>query len=164
MRRPPRPSPREVPEMAVVPRPLSTDLPLALRPQCSQAAHAGSVIWLDGFYGRWGAYHERVRFVCVPRNGDRSHRFTVMMPARHPTPHLPHGGARCELCEHEYVRHEGPQTGGQYTFTLREIAEALVRCGRGESYRDIAESIRLGSSRYAELAKVPTRKRESSIA
>jgi len=129
----------------------------AYRPPCS-LGHNGDV-WLDGFYGR-RAFHERPRFVCVPRldpatrkrptlhaDGSKPHKFIEPLPRRHPNAKHPHGGGACEECEHVLERHEGPQTARGQQFTIREAAKTLVAVGEGRSLRVASESERTSAQR-----------------
>lgn len=75
--------------------------------------------------------------------GPRPHTFIgTALSARHPTADHPHGGEACEICEHEYRRNEGPNTGRDFLFSLREIAKALSNVAKGGSYRGSGRWIR----------------------
>lgn len=129
----------------------------ARRPPCPKGHHGD--IWLDGFYAR-GEFHERPRFVCVPRldpligkrpplhaDGSRPHNFIEPLARRHPNARHPHGGKACEECEHVLDRHEGPQTTRRQTFTIREAAKAIVAIGEGRSLRRASERARRSAQR-----------------
>jgi hypothetical protein len=129
----------------------------AHRPPCPKG-HQGDV-WLDGFYGR-DQFHERPRFVCVPRldpetgkrpplhpDGTAPHKFIEPLARRHPNARHPHGGGMCEECEHVLERHEGPQTSRRQSFTIREAARALVAVGDGRSLRRSSEASRRSAQR-----------------
>jgi len=45
---------------------------------CPRPEHAGSRVRFDGKYGKPG--HRRQLYRCTPRNGDRPHRFTELLP------------------------------------------------------------------------------------
>ena len=133
-------------------------IPTAKRPECPKG-HNGD-IWLDGFYSR-GEFHERPRFVCVPRldphtrkrssfhpDGSTAHKFIEPLPRRHPNANHPHGGRACVECEHLLDRHEGPQTTRRQVFTIREAARALVAVGEGRSMRQASEAARDTAQRF----------------
>lgn len=94
---------------------------------CPRPEHAGSRVRFDGRYGKAG--HRRQLYRCVPGNGERSHRFTEVLP-REEAWH-----DDCESCERPVHLREGPHAARHYQFVARGIAEALVAVGAGESYR-----------------------------
>lgn len=75
---------------------------------CPRPEHAGSRVHFDGTYGRPG--HRRQRYKCVPPNGERPHIFTDVLPREEAW----HG--RCESCEREVPRRDGPQATRHYQF------------------------------------------------
>jgi hypothetical protein len=97
------------------------------RATCPQPEHAGSQVRFDGHYGKPG--HRRQLYRCLPADGDRSHRFTEVLP-REEAWH-----DACEICERPVRLREGPHAARHYQFVARGIAEALVAVGGGASYR-----------------------------
>lgn len=84
-------------------------------------------------YGTYGA-RKRQRFRC---SGDeRAHTFTE------PLPRQMTALGDCDECERKLAQHEGPPAPRQGTYTVREIATALIRVGEGMSYRKAARLIR----------------------
>jgi hypothetical protein len=45
---------------------------------CPRPEHPGSRVRFDGKYGKPG--HRRQLYRCTPRDGDRPHRFTELLP------------------------------------------------------------------------------------
>jgi hypothetical protein len=97
---------------------------------CPRAEHGGSRVRFAGRHGPPG--HRRQRYVCVPSNGDRPHRFTEALPREEAW------ADACEQCERDVGLHEGPHAARNYQFVARGIAEALVMVGTGSTYRDAA--------------------------
>ena len=97
---------------------------------CPRAEHGGSRVRFAGRHGPAG--HRRQRYVCVPSNGDRPHRFTEALPREEAW------ADACEQCERDVGLHEGPHAARNYQFVARGIAEALVMVGTGSTYRDAA--------------------------
>jgi hypothetical protein len=97
---------------------------------CPRAEHGGSRVRFAGRHGPPG--HRRQRYVCVPSNGDRPHRFTEALPREEAW------ADACEQCERDVGLHEGPHAARSYQFVARGIAEALVMVGTGSTYRDAA--------------------------
>lgn len=102
----------------------------AARAVCPRPEHVGSGVRFDGKYGEPG--HRRQLYRCTPRNGDRPHRFTEVLP-REEAWH-----DACEVCERAVGRHEGPHAARHYQFVARGIAEALRAVGAGATYRQAA--------------------------
>jgi len=94
---------------------------------CPRPEHAGSRVRLDGRYGKAG--HRRQLYRCLPSNGDRSHRFTEVLPREESW------NDACEACERSVHLHEGPHAGRRYQFVARGVAEALHAVGAGQTYR-----------------------------
>jgi hypothetical protein len=103
------------------------------RPRCPD--HPGSPVWRDGRYGK---NRQRQRWRCVPRNGERPHRFTPVLPMRQM------GGAdgSCLECSRGWEPWEGMPAGGDDRYTIREKSRTLVSLAHGESYRSAARHIR----------------------
>lgn len=97
-------------------------------------------MWFNGTYGSPG--HERPRWKCVPRNGDRPHRFTEPLPRQ-----VAHAGY-CTSCERAFDPREGPVTPRAYAFAVKQVAQALVAVGAGASYRQAAEQARTEAHRH----------------
>jgi len=93
-----------------------------------------------GYHGKEG--HRRVRWKCVPANGDKPHEFSEVLPRQ-----KTHSGF-CEECERGYAHHEGPQSAREYAFSIREVASALMRVGQGASYREAATYARERAGRW----------------
>jgi hypothetical protein len=73
--------------------------------------------------------------------GKTLHRFSAPMRRRHHrsssgTPHV------CDACERPLRRNDGPVAPRRFGYAIRDIAEILVRVGRGEVYREIAADVR----------------------
>ena len=97
---------------------------------CPRPEHAGSRVRFDGKYGKPG--HRRQLYRCVPRSGDRPHRFTELLPREEAWQDA------CEVCERAVDLHEGPHAARHYQFVARGIAEALRAVGAGATYRQAA--------------------------
>jgi len=108
-------------------------------PACPVAEHAGSRVVRDGWYGK--APHRRLRWRCVPSNGDRKHRFTPVL-TRQGDPH-----AFCVECSTAFEPWEGQAGAREYRFAAREVGEALVLVAKGSSYRVAAEIARQKAGR-----------------
>ena len=106
----------------------------------------GSVhaIWLDGHYGRWSAYHERVRYTCVrfDEAGKRhTHRFTLPVASRLPTEHALSDAPDVDACDQARPR-QGSPVAEDSTFSIPEIAGLLIAVGTGKPLRDCAHDLR----------------------
>jgi hypothetical protein len=67
-----------------------------------------------------------------------------------------HGGTgECLECERGYHAHEGPPTGRRFQFSTRQIAQALLAVGRGQSDSKAGEMIRHESGRV-DYPKTPS--------
>jgi len=97
----------------------------ATKQTCPRPEHAGSRVKFDGTYG--GPGHRPQRYKCLPSNGDRPHVFTDALPREESW------RARCESCERELHRREGPQAARKYQFVTRGVAGALVAVGAGST-------------------------------
>lgn len=112
----------------------------AARAACPRPEHAGSRVHLDGTYGRPG--HRRQRYRCIPADGGRPHVFTELLPREESW------RERCDACERQVDRHEGPQAARGYQFVARGIAGALVAVGAGATYQHAALLARERASRF----------------
>jgi hypothetical protein len=110
--------------------------------------HAGTVLLAGKRKSRDGKT-ERHRYWCVPDNGEERHRFTPPLPGRRSTDHSG-AGHRCDACERVYRQGDGVRTAHRFLFSIREMASALVRVGRGESYRAVSLSLRREMDREKE--------------
>lgn len=110
------------------------------RPECPRPGHKHSNVRRYGYHGKEG--HRRVRWKCVPLNGDKPHEFSEVLPRQ-----TTHSGF-CEECERGYAHHEGPQSAREYAFSIREVASALMRVGQGASYREAATYARERAGRW----------------
>src|SRR5450759_4581265 len=102
----------------------------AARAICPRPEHASSRVRFDGKYGQPG--HRRQLYRCAPRNGDRPHRFTEVLPREEAWRDA------CEVCERPVHLHEGPHAPRHYQFVARGIAETLAALGAGATYRQAA--------------------------
>lgn len=73
--------------------------------------------------------------------GDQRHVFTLKLP-RQQTPHRD-----CLDCERPLARHEGPPAPRKQHFTVKEVAQTLVRVGQGISYRGAGRMLRREAGR-----------------
>lgn len=112
----------------------------AAKATCPRPEHAGSRVHLDGTYGRPG--HRRQRYKCFPAGDGRAHVFTELLPREESW------RVRCESCERQVERHEGPQAARKYQFVARGIAGALVAVGAGATYQQAALVARERASRF----------------
>ena len=94
---------------------------------CPGAEHVGSRVRLERRYGKPG--HQRQMYRCIPTNGERSHRFTELLPRQEAWTDA------CESCERPIDVHEGPHAARRYQFVARGIAETLHAVGAGMTYR-----------------------------
>src|SRR5215216_5716442 len=102
----------------------------AAKAACPRPEHAGSRVHRDGTYGVAG--HRGQRYRCFPAEGGRPHVFTELLPREEAW------RERCETCEREVERQEGPQAARRYQFVARGIAGALVAVGAGATYQHAA--------------------------
>lgn len=84
---------------------------------CPRPEHAGSRVRSTVSTASRGTVCQLYR--CVPRNDERPHRFTEVLP-REEAWH-----DACEVCERAVYLHERPHAARHYQFVAREIAEAL---------------------------------------
>lgn len=101
------------------------------RPSCPR--HPDAKVWFDGSYGPPG--RRRQRFKCVQPGGNR-HVFTLRLP-RQQAPHHD-----CLDCERPVARHEGPPAPRQQLYTVKEVAQTLLRVGQGITYRGAGRMLR----------------------
>lgn len=106
-------------------------------PACLE--HPDSKVRRFGTYGVEG--HKRQRWQCLPSNGSGPHTFTEALPRKHTF------DSSCAECERGFSPHEGHQTPRTYSFTVKDIASALVVVGEGVSYRQAANRVRRRSGR-----------------
>jgi hypothetical protein len=110
-----------------------------IRPKPACPRHPDSTVWFDGRYGKPG--HKRQRYICIPPNGDKRHRFTETLPRLHG------GTGECLECERNYEAHEGPPTGRKFHYSTRDIAFALAEVGKGISDRRVGLEVRRRAER-----------------
>lgn len=112
-------------------------------PACPK--HPGSKVRRFGTYGVEG--HKRQRWQCVwdkdaeEAEERKPHTFTEALPRKHTS------DSSCAECERGFSPHEGHQTPRTYSFTVKDIASALVAVGEGVSYRQAANRVRRRSGR-----------------
>lgn len=111
----------------------------AARVKCPRPEHKGSLVKLDGTYGKPG--HRRQRYKCSPRGG-QPHVFTELLP-REECWH-----DSCEQCERHVERREGPKAPRHYQFVARGIAEALQAVGAGDTYMQASRVARDRARRF----------------
>lgn len=97
---------------------------------------------LDGHYKSPDGNYERPRYRCVSlETGKTLHRFTPTLRRRR---HIgPEAHTDCVTCERKLGRNDGQITARRFGYAVKDIADMLVRAGRGEFYRHIAESVRI---------------------
>jgi hypothetical protein len=94
----------------------------------------------DGARARAVGRFEKTRYRCLPSDrAEKAHDFIAPFAARRPAHDH---GLECESCEAPFERAEGLASSWRYAFAVREVAEALVRAGRGGSYREISADLR----------------------
>jgi hypothetical protein len=112
------------------------------KPPCPR--HDGSYVVFDGRYGKPG--HERQRYRCYPSgrpgNGQPFHRFVEPLPRQRTLSDV------CVSCERHVHAHEGPPGPRNYEYAAREIAQALIEVGGGESYAATAARARRRAARF----------------
>lgn len=114
------------------------------RPAACPAGHSGD-IYLHGQRKRPDGIYARSRFRCLPSDGSPSHTFALAK--RTPTHRHPDERS-CPTCEHEAGRADGATAVPFYTFSVAEIARALVLVGQGISMREASQRIRFEADRY----------------
>lgn len=125
-------------------RPLRADVE---RPPCPRN-HEGRTR-LNGHIKSPDGRYERPQYQCVPADPViGKHSFTATLPVRHQVANGT-GPHACEACERPLKRNEGLRTAIRFRYAIRDIAEILVRLGRGELYRDVSESVRTRLDRVA---------------
>lgn len=121
------------------------------RPAC--ADHPGSRVYIDrhvrrssnGFYGD-------IAFRCIHAGG--KHLLTrPLLGPRTMTEQHPAAGRACPNCGQDHGAAAGQTVGRNYTYSVLEQARALVRVGRGDEYRKIAQTVH----REALRCKMPPR-------
>lgn len=105
-------------------------------PECP--VHPGSSVVFNGTYGKGT---KRQRFLCRPGDGSKPHKFSPEVP-RMVAP-----GAHCDHCENPVSAHLGPAAARRYEFPVQQAVDALVLVGRGVSYTEVADRLRVRSSR-----------------
>jgi hypothetical protein len=108
----------------------------------------GRQLSADGLY-------EKTIYRCVPaETTEKRHDFLAPMAAlRAAHDH----DAECPSCERSFERGEGLAAGFRYAFPVRQVAEALVRAGRGESYREISSRLRTTMGRTRVRGRHPAK-------
>lgn len=128
-------------------RPLSVNVE---RPACPRGHESRTL--LDGHYRTPSGRFERPRYRCVSLGGKTLHRFTSELPRRHERTAHGHAG-ECEACERPLRRNDGDITPRRFGYAVKDIAEILVRLGRGEIYRHLSEDVRTRLGRKALKAQ-----------
>lgn len=110
------------------------------RPPCPRGHESRTL--LDGHYRSPDGNYERPRYRCVSlESGKTLHRFTPTLRPRRRITSDGHG--ECATCERPLHRNDGHITARRFGYAVKDIAEMLVRVGRGEFYRHIAKNIRV---------------------
>lgn len=95
--------------------------------------HAGSRVVRDGVQNMGGRRKQRWR--CIGPDGVY-HRFLGTMSRTRVHDET------CQECENHVAPHEGPSSPADFEYLVREIADALVDVGRGQTYTDAAKRVR----------------------
>lgn len=114
------------------------------RPERCPTGHVGE-IHLHGQRRRPDGVYARSRFRCLPSDGTKPHTF--VLAKRVPT-HLHAIERSCPTCEHEAGRADGATAIPFYTYSVAEIARALVLVGQGVSMREASQRVRFDADRY----------------
>jgi hypothetical protein len=137
--------------MAKMGRPLVADV---ARPNCPRG-HQGAIHLIGRRLSKNGVFG-KTRYRCAPTDrNEKRHDFLAPMSARRAAHQ--HAGAECPSCERAFGRAEGLATGWRYGFAVREVAEALVRAGRGDSYREVSADLRTANKRQRVRGKHPAK-------
>lgn len=96
--------------------------------------HAFARIVRDGVQRSGGRRKQRWR--CTLPDGSY-HRFLGVVSRTRTTDET------CTECENHLAPHEGPAAPAEFEYLLREIAGALVEVGRGSTYSDAAQRVRM---------------------
>jgi hypothetical protein len=103
-------------------------------------------VWIGLLRGEYTTVQaaERAGWKCVPRNGDRPHRFTERLPRQ-----LAHEGY-CVSCERVFDRREGPVSARAYSFALKHVVDALLAVAGGVSCCEAAWRARGDAERHPD--------------
>lgn len=99
---------------------------------CSRG-HELSRVVRDGIQRHGG--REKQRWRCTLPDGS-FHRFLGAMSRTRTV------DGTCLECENHLHAHQGPQAPAEFEYLVREIAEALVLLGQGQTYTDVAKRVR----------------------
>lgn len=116
-------------------RPVGSGLRVGL-PDCPR--HPGSRVVRCGHYGTGLARRQLYR--CYVSGA--SHTFAGVLPLR-----MLVAAQECDTCEVHLEPHQGPQAPRRYTFSVREVAAALMSVANGETYTRAAVTARLQAGR-----------------
>jgi hypothetical protein len=97
-------------------------------------AHKGSRIVRDGIQRSGGRGKQRWR--CTLSDGSYHRVLGVVSRTRAIED-------TCSECENHIAPHEGPAAPAQFEYLIREIANALIEDGHGNSYADVAKRARM---------------------
>jgi hypothetical protein len=97
-------------------------------------AHEGSRIVRDGIQRSGGRGKQRWR--CTLSDGSY-HRFLGVVSRTRTTDET------CSECENHIAPHEGPAAPAEFEYLIREIANALIEVGHGNTYTDVAKRVRM---------------------
>lgn len=112
------------------------------RPGCP--IHEDGRVVFFGFRKTADGIYVRPRYRCEAPDGS-THYFTDSAQSR---THVHPAGTRCSECGRDQALREGLAVAHNWDFEARLIAEALVAVGRGASYRDAAEGMRMAAYRF----------------
>ena len=103
--------------------------------RCPEEAHAGFLVWRDGFHGKVPA--RRQRFRCVnPQDSTDWHRFTPPVLRAEAHEH------RCLDCQQYVPAHAGPVVPSGYHYLSKVVAGALVAVATGRTYSEASQAAR----------------------
>jgi hypothetical protein len=97
-------------------------------------AHRSSRIVRDGIQRMGGRQKQRWR--CISPDGSY-HRFLGVVSRTRAT------SETCTECENHIAPHEGPAAPAEFEYLIREVAASLVEVGRGMTYSEAAQRVRM---------------------
>ena len=119
--------------------------------RCPEEAHAGFLVWRDGFHGKVPA--RRQRFRCVnPQDSTDWHRFTPPVLRAEAHEH------RCLDCQQYVPAHAGPVVPSGYHYLSKVIAGALVAVATGRTYSEASQAARHALGHASGLGQADRKK------
>jgi hypothetical protein len=123
---------------------MTVGAPEVVYPPCPQEAHAGFLVWRDGFHGKAPA--RRQRFRCVnPQDSSDWHAFTPPVLRAEAHEH------RCLDCQQYVPSHAGPAVPGGYHYLSKVVAGALGAVANGRTYSEASQAARRALAHAAGL-------------